>query len=317
MAEVFRSDTFDKNLLTLGASLSSGELWQQSNGRVGYYDSAGALSSGQQARFQKYDQVSGPKATGWYAIDGQEVWWDHSANAFVGWPALNDRDFYAGTSKSDWASNAIQMQVNLNEYPHYLIDTARDGFLHVPVAAAGSPYIRQVGGWHKFVLGATNEAEKLDLLSMQGFAPGSNWVADFDILVVDDGASSAVDFNFGVANATHATDADSITESAFFHLDGNDLNLFAESDDGTTEVAATDTTINIALGTMFHCTLDGRDISNVLYYVDGVEVLNGTANLGNLAAATGPLKLLVHLEKSAATDVYDVYVRGRVRTMEQ
>lgn len=317
MAEVFRGDTFDKNLLTLQAALSSGELWQQANGRAGYYDAATALSSGQQARFQKYDQATGPKATGWYGIDGQEVWWDHSANAFVGWPALDDRDFYAGTLKGDWASNSIQAQVHLNEYPHYLIDTARDGFLHVPVGTANAPMLRQVGGWHKLTFSAANEAQKLDLLSMQGFAPDAKWVADFDVLVVDDGASSALDFNFGVANGTDSDNADDITESAFFHLDGNDLNLFAESDDGTIEVAATDTTVDIALGTMFHCTLDGRDISDVRYYVDGVEVLNGTTNLGNLAAATGPLKLLIHLEKSAATDIADYYIRGRLRTMEQ
>jgi hypothetical protein len=45
--------------------------------------------------------------------------------------------------------------------------------------------------------------------------------------------------------------------------------------------------------------LGGRDPSNVKFYINGAEVLSGTANLGNISAATGPLKALFHLEKSS------------------
>lgn len=317
MSEVFLTNEFDQRIITLGAALSAGELWQLANGVAGWFPELDAKSSGDEASFRKFSEVTGPKTTGMAFLDGQDVYWDHSANKFIDWPALNDRDFWCGTSKGDWGSSAIQMAVNLNERPSYIIDSRSSGFLHVPVGTANAPNLRQVGGWHKLTLSAASEAQKIDLLSMLGFSLTSNWIAEFFVNVIDDGASAAVDFNVGVANETHASDADSIAESAFFHLDGNDLNLFAESDDGTTEVAATDTTFDIALGTIFRCTLDGRDHTNVKYYVNGAEYLSGTANLGNIAAAVGPLKLLAHLEKTAATDTADYYVSMRVRTMEQ
>ena len=118
-----------------------------------------------------------------------------------------------------------------------------------------------------------------------------------------------------MANATHASDADSIVESCFLHLDGNSLNINAESDDGTTEVAATDTTIDLALGTPVHFVIDGRDPSDVQIYINGALVLSGTTF--DISAATGPLKLLAHLEKSSDDTTAEYYVDAlRVRTMD-
>ncbi len=316
MPEASQFKARDFRLLTLANAISAGEIYQMADGRAAFYSGATAVSGSGQVEMQLFGPVNVYKTTGITFLDGQEVWWDHSANKAIDYPG-DHRDFLIGTAIADADNPAITMFVDLNAKVNWLIDTSRDGFLHVPVAAAGAPYLRQVGGWHKLVLAATNEAEKLDLLSIRGFDTESNWIAEFDILVIDDGASSAVDFNVGVANETNATNADTIAQSCFFHLDGNDLNLFAESDDSSTDVAATDTTYDIVLGTVTRLMLDGRDHTNVAYYVDGDEVLSGTANLGMMTAAAGPLKLLIHLEKSAATDVYDAYVRGRVRTMEQ
>jgi hypothetical protein len=55
----------------------------------------------------------------------------------------------------------------------------------------------------------------------------------------------------------------------------------------------------------------------VKYYVNGVERLAATANLGNIAAATGPLFALFHLEKSSNDSPGQVQCRIRVRTAEQ
>jgi hypothetical protein len=57
----------------------------------------------------------------------------------------------------------------------------------------------------------------------------------------------------------------------------------------------------------------------VKYYIDGAEVLAATANLGNIAAATGPLGLLVHLEKTSGTETAGPFYidRAELRTMEQ
>ena len=58
-------------------------------------------------------------------------------------------------------------------------------------------------------------------------------------------------------------------------------------------------TIDAVAGTPIHLMLDGRDSENVKYYINGAEVLSATANLGDIDDATGPLKALIHLEKSA------------------
>ncbi|OWY60182.1 hypothetical protein B7486_70550, partial [cyanobacterium TDX16] len=161
-------------------------------------------------------------------------------------------------------------------------------------------------------------AQKVDWLSGRSFTLASNFVLDALVNVVETCDADVGDLSIGVANATHASDADSITESAFFHFDlGADLNIDAESDDGTTEVNATDTTLDFVVGTPVRLKIDGRDPSNLKYYVNGVEVLAATANLGNIAVATGPLYALFHLEKSSNDSPGQVQARIRVRTMEQ
>jgi hypothetical protein len=114
----------------------------------------------------------------------------------------------------------------------------------------------------------------------------------------------------GIANATHASDADTIAESVFLHVDGADtngaVNILAESDDGTTEVAATDTTVDFAAGTPFEFRIDCRDLTDIQIYINGVNVL--PASVFKLNAATGPLKLLAHIEKGANDTLADVRV---------
>lgn len=235
-------------------------------------------------------------------VDGMELWWDHSANAAVVRPA-NDKDFYLGVAYGDATAAATSGKVMLNVRPQYLIDLATDAFQHLEVkTVVGSttvrmPSLKQVGGSNVLEFGLTAEAQKLDLLSTRAFAVESNWIVDGIVNIITDGDAAAVDFNIGVANATHASDADSITESCFIHTDGTSVNILAESDDGTTEVAATDTTIDWTLGTPFHFLMDGRNTADIQIYINGVNVLPNS--VFKLNAATGPLKLLAHLEKSA------------------
>ena len=144
------------------------------------------------------------------------------------------------------------------------------------------------------------------LFRSQAFAKGAKAIVEGIVNVVSDGAGSAVDVSIGVANGTHATDADSITESLFVHLDANNTNINLESDDGTTEVAATDSTIDYTEGTPFEVWFDLRDLTDIQIYIDGVLALGAT--VFKLDAATGPLKLLVHVEKTTGTDTYELDV---------
>lgn len=251
-------------------------------------------------------------------VDGQPVYWDHSANSATFAPA-SDRDFYLGTAYGDAASAATTLKVRLNILPRYKIDIHRGALEDACVAAivrtAGTPNITRVGGSTRFEFSATAEAQKLDILSRQGFTKDSNWIVEGGFTFVDDGDATVIDFNIGVANGTNATDADSITESVFIHTDGNTLDLRAESDDGTTEVAATDTTVDYALGTPVHFVIDGRNPADVQIYINGVNVLPAT--VFNVNAATGPFRLLAHVEKTADDTPLELYIDYlRVRTME-
>lgn len=319
MAEAIKYQDEDSVIdYTPDAAVSGGEVIQLQDGRAAVLPVD--LASGALGAAETEGVWTCLKTADIVFVAGQPVYWDHSANTATYAPA-SDRDFFLGSAYTDTAGSASTVKVVLNKRPSYNIELQRDEFLTVIVkTVVGSttvevPHLRQFGGTTAMIFGATAEAQKLDLLSQQGFAKGSNWIVEGGFNVIDDGDAAAIDFNIGVANATHATDADSITESVFLHLDGNDLNLFAESDDGTTEVAATDTTVNIVLGTPVHFVMDGRNPADVQIYVNGILMLGST--VFDVDAATGPLKLLAHLEKTSDDTTADYRINYlRVRTSQ-
>lgn len=320
-ARYVRSDDLSK--LQAEATIDAYAVIQLPTGEAAFLDANAPVSAGAYTdQLRSAGKATVVKAAGFVALPGQDAFWDHSANA-VTYKKVNDRDFRVGVFVEDATSGQISAVVDFNKPRRDLIDLVRDAFLSVPVgtqAAGGFGYPQRIGGTHKLRLSSTSEAQKVDLLSVDGFDPSARWIAEAVFRVANDGAGSAPDFNIGVANGTHATDADSITESCFVHLDGNAADILAESDDGTTEVAATDTTVNYtegsAVANRVHVLIDGRDLADIQIYVNGSLVLGST--VFKLDAATGPLLLLAHLEKTSAADVYEVDVDTlRVWTSEQ
>jgi hypothetical protein len=236
---------------------------------------------------------------------------------------VNDRDFYIGRAVGDAASADASMVVNLNVDPNYDIDLVRDPYQSVVtgtqvVGAFGLP--KQLGGALSLETTATNEVQKVDALSVDGFAIGANAIVEIIFRVPDDGAGTAADLSLGVANATHGTDADSITEHMFVHLNANDVNIYLQSKDTSTTVTATDTTVDYtegsAVANRVEVWFDFRNPADVQAYVNGALVLSATTF--NLNAVVGPLFLLAHLEKTSSTDVYRAVVDAlRVRYAEQ
>lgn len=303
--------------LELAASTGAGELRQLGDGRAGFYQKDVGASSGDFVLITTSGQVTLPKTNGVALLDGGRAYWDHSANAITYKPA-NDRDFFAGAIVGDYAAGDTQVVVNLNIEPRYLLDIARDPFVTAIVGtqALGGLALNRRGGAHNIVLNATNEAQKVDILTRDGFAVAANAIVDLIFNVISDGAGTVVDVSMGVANGTNATNADDITESLFIHLNANSTTILAESDDGTTEVVATDTTITYTEGTPVEVWFDLRDPEDIQIYINGVLVLGATEF--KLNAATGPLKLLIHVEKTASTDTYEIDInRLCARIMEQ
>jgi len=291
---------------TAVAAVTGGQVVQLSDGRAAVIPTD--LEASELGSASAVGIYSVAKTSGVVVLDGAPLWWDHSANSATPVPpmgaAAGDKDFYLGTAVGDVASATTTCKVSLNTQPVYIIDAARDaGETVIVKTVVGSttvevPNLISRGGSMTANFGTTAEAQKVDWLSKRSFPVGSNWILEAVVEVVTNADADVADLNIGVANATHASDADSITESVFFHFDmGADLNLDAESDDGTTEVAATDTTIDWAEGTPIHLVIDGRTETDIQMYVNGVNVL--PSSVFTLAAATGPLKALFHLEKSS------------------
>jgi predicted RecA/RadA family phage recombinase len=298
---------------TADAAYSAGDVIQLPDGRAGVVSvdcASGALVG---VYVEGIFDVQ--KTTSMVMLIGSKLFWDHSADK-AHLLYVNDRDFYLGCAQEDGASAGTSVKVALNKEPVYNASFAH-GYASIPIQTAGFPSIGGGGsGSVNLILQAANEAQKVDALghravSVAGLAES---IVDCLIGVNDTGGATAADASIGIANGTHATDFDSVTESLLVHLDGNDLNINLESDDGTTEVAATDTTIDFVEGTPFLVQFDLRNTSDIQCYVNGVLAL--TASVFKLNAATGPLKPVAHLEKTAATDVYNVSAFVGIRSAQ-
>jgi predicted RecA/RadA family phage recombinase len=298
--------------------LSAGEVIQLPDGRAGYVEGLQAILAGDRATIRVKGKVRLPKTASIVLLSGGKSFWDHSANKGHFKP-VNDRDFYLGVVVGDAASTDTEYTVDLNVEPVYIADLSRDAFTtaNIGTAAAGAAGFggpKRYGGANKFLLTSTNEAQKVDALSRYGFAPGAKAIVEFEINNVTNGAGGAQDLSVGIADGTHATDADTIAQSAFIHMNGNDLNIYAECDDGTNETNATDTTIDAVAGTPFEVWIDCRDLTSLKFYIDGVRVLSATTF--SIAAAASTFKLLAHLEKTVAADVFDAdvnFLRARLQ----
>ena len=305
---------------TADAALTAGEVLQIRDGRAAVIPLATASGDGVGAQVEGIFKVL--KTASIVILDGGAVYWDHSANTAT-YSQVSDRDFLLGVAVGDAAAADTYVYVDLNKSPRYKVALHESACASVIVgtaAAGGFGYPIEKGGACTFNITATNEAQKVDLLSVMGFSPSGNPIIEGAFRVVNDGAGTATDVSLGLASATHASDADSIAESAFIHLDGNNANIYAECDDGTNEVAATDTTIDYtegsALASRVEFWIDCRDLSSVKFYVNGARVLSATTFV--LSAATNTWFLLAHVEKTSSTDVYELAVDWlRVRTGQQ
>lgn len=311
MAEAVFVRAADDERLTAAAAITAAEVHQLADGRAGYLTGS-AVASGDRAAFKTSGIVTMPKTAGVVLLDGGRAYWDHSANAIT-YKKVNDRDFYAGRVVRDAASADTTCAVNLNIDPPYDLDINRDPCLStiVGTAAAGAfgHPIKKGGSW-TLQTTSTSEAQKVSLVTIDGFAIAANAIIEFAFRVVNDGAGSAADFNIGIGSADHASDADSIAEHVFLHLDANSVNINAQSKDGTTTVAATDTTLDYTEGPTITNRVEGwidtRNPADIQIYVNGALVLGAT--IFTLGAGTGPEFLIAHLEKSSAADVYEVAV---------
>ncbi len=280
---------------TPAAGYAVGEVIQLADGRAGALRGLTAKTVGQPAAFTVQGKVTLAKTAAVVILKGAPLYWERSAGTVTPLKAVAGGDFSIGVAYADAIAAATTVVVDLNVAPHYTIDLLRDPTDSVAVGAAT---LTMGPGYAKFTIINTNEAEKIDAMSQHSVPVTVPFIVEGRMAAYVIGSDNTVDMNVGIANGTHATSADTITESAFIHLD-EVLSIFAESDDGTTEVAASDTLVDCVDDTYFDFAIDGRDLTDLHFYINGVEVLASTRF--DISAASGPLKLLAHVEKMTGT----------------
>ena len=286
---------------TPAAGYAVGEVTQLPDGRAGALRGQTARTTGQQAAFSVVGKMTLAKGTSLVILKGAPLYWDRSANTVTPLKALAGGDFFIGVAVADAAAADTTVIVDLNVEPHYTIDIMRTPFESIPV---GDATMVAMPGCFKFNILATSEAEKIDAFSEHSVPvdPDGNvipFIVEGQMASYVIGTNNTVDVNIGLADATHATSADTIAESVFLHLDET-LSIFAESDDGTTEVAATDTTVDCVDNTYFDFAFDCRDLTDIKIYINGVRVLSGSTFVLN-ESGIGPIKLAFHMEKTTGT----------------
>lgn len=284
------------DVVTPAAGYSSGEVIQLADGRAGVVLGLSARVSGDPAELATSGRFTVAKTASVVILPGDEVFFDRSAGTATPLRAVTGADFSLGVAPYGAASAATTVVVDLNKKPVYTIDLLKG--VSDTVLVGTTMTLVEIGGYLKLNITATSEAQKVDVMSIPSVPVGIPFIVEGRVAAYAIGSNNTVDFNIGIANETHATDADSIAESCFLHLDET-LDIFAESDDGTTEVAATNTTVDCVDDTYFDFRIDARDLTDIQIYINGVNVLPNS--VFKLDKATGPLKLLVHAEKTTGT----------------
>lgn len=286
------------------AAVSAGEVLQVPDGRAGV--AITGVAAGETVSCQISDIHKLAKTANEIYVPGQRLYWDASASKVTAVPPVTAADYFVGCAVDDAAAADTEAEVALNENWEGSIDQRTATFAVLPVLTSGDPRVMQVGGGLRFSLDATNEAQKIDALSHKAVSLDSDWIFLAEV-VIDAAAGSATDISIGVADGTHATDFQSVATLCTIHVDGGSQNILVQSDDGSTDVAPIDSTIDWTAAVPFALAIDGRDPADIKLYINGIRETAAATTLALAAAASG-LKACVHIEKTASTDVATVQV---------
>lgn len=328
MADADFTKTEHAYSLTAAAAVPVKSLWQLPNGKPAVYQGRAAATSGTSGTpWTTTGKYVVPKATGVVLLDGGRAFWDRSARV-VTYRKNGDRDFFAGTLVGDAASADETCTINLGVEPQYDHDALRDPCLSYcsgtpslgTTSATGFGFPTKVGGSVIFELSSTNEAQTVDLYTINKFSLAANPIVEIGFRRLSTTGGGAQDFNIGIASGSALTDFDTVTEHLAIHIDGGAYDTFLQSTDGTNSVSATDTTTNHGfsglLSELEEWWFDVRDPSSVKIYRNGVRILSSTTF--NISAAANDWVLIAHLEKTVSTGQFRVAVDWlRARTAEQ
>jgi hypothetical protein len=194
-----------------------------------------------------------------------------------------------------------------------------DGPTKVETNGLGVTSVDAANGVLKFAFDAVAEAATAALYYANSpIDPANDPIGEFIVGVFDIGDADAVDINFGFASDTHANDFDLIPEFVAFHLDGDDLSLKIQSDDGTTDTAPVDTTVDLEDDTLYAFKIDASDLSDVKFFYRPLTTQTWTrlasATTFDVSQSSANWTPIVHVEKTNNDTTADVRLdRWRVQ----
>lgn len=292
----------------------SGQCVQLPDGRAAWKDGLQNAVAGDLVNYPVEGIVLVPKTTGIVILDGGDVHWDVSASKAHFRSESGTPDFKIGTAVGDAASSATTMLVNLNGFGRYAIDLERGGDW-APEEALGLGVIALPGGGVKLAFDAVAEVAQAAVVSVNSVPLTAGPILEARVAVYDKGDNAALDMDLGIATGSHASDFEALANFAAIHFDGNLLDIKVHSDDGTTDVSPTDSTIDAVDDTYFEVWIDCRNLADVQIYVNGVDAVPSGTTLVLTAAAANALKAVVMIEKTSDDTLADLRVsRLRVRT---
>ncbi|MHC4180537.1 MAG: LamG-like jellyroll fold domain-containing protein [Planctomycetota bacterium] len=136
-----------------------------------------------------------------------------------------------------------------------------------------------------------------------------NPIIEFRVKIDLAGAALTADQRIVIGVAGDHTNAEDtledMTGSAWFRMEGANLNIYVEADDGTTDTNDQDSTIDFVDNTWTIFKIDLSTLTDVKFYVDGVEQ-GGAAVSAPLL--TGNVSPIVCIQRDAGAEEDKVYI---------
>ena len=179
-------------------------------------------------------------------------------------------------------------------------------------SAAGAPTTDYVadGGSGQYTLAhdATDEVQTMTLYwgDQLMIDPTKAPVVEFRVKVNFAGATFTADQRIvvGLASDRNAN-LDLVANNVWFRVEGANLDILVEADDGTTDTDDQDSTINIVDNTWTVFRIDLSDLTDIGFFVDGVEQAGAAVSAPLLA---GNLQPFIEIQKDAGVDADSVQI---------
>lgn len=287
---------------TAPRALVCGEVVELPDGRAGVVAGLAGFAEGDLAAAYVENHYLFAKVADIVLLAGQEVWFVPASNAASYWQSGAIR---VGVCIKDAAASDTTVAVDLNAVKTYAIDTSRGQWTTTAVNQSAD-FTALAGGTLKFAIDNGNEAGKVVLISDETIDVDDKIIME-GRLAIFDASDNTVDINVGLASADHATDFEAIATFAAIHVDGGSTNILVHSDDGTTDVAPVDSTLDYTDDAYLHLLVDARDKEDVKIYVNGVLAVPDGTTLA-MTAYTSTLHVIAHAEKTTGTATAEVRV---------